>query len=439
MIKSIKIENFKCIRDLELRLAPLTIFIGHNGSGKTSILEAIALMSQAVRVGGGFLTNALRGNLVWIEDVDAIFHERDTKNWLSLGFEIELDKEESLDVKKEVLRDLERVSGRAGAFLSQLREKEIKTVKYVYSVRLTPSEQYGHLYELNGVRIKCFHDGSKLESSPKYISLRSVNEFLPVLYLDDISLKFSERLREITRRRFEKVYYFSSRRDVVNWYKQSERKKPSYVGREGEYTLDILSMLMKPENDDKRWPYELICKEFGVERVWAGLESDSILTSNYRDPWLKSAHKLPSLGHGSRQLVPVIAQLAFSEKGSIILIDEPEISLHPAYQVKLPTLFGNGVMEGKQILITTHSSYFPLSLHRLFDGTLKIAGQTTIGEKERLIKLNVEDVKVYHVSRSQKGYTNVHKLELDEDGLKEGIPSFIEVELELLSKFIKEE
>jgi AAA15 family ATPase/GTPase len=48
MIKEIKIENFKSIESLNLELGRLNVFIGANGSGKSNILEGIALGSVAV-------------------------------------------------------------------------------------------------------------------------------------------------------------------------------------------------------------------------------------------------------------------------------------------------------------------------------------------------------------------------------------------------------
>ncbi|MDD4971381.1 MAG: AAA family ATPase [Paludibacter sp.] len=47
MLKSIKIENFKSIVDLELELGQFNVLIGENGCGKTNILEAIALGAAA--------------------------------------------------------------------------------------------------------------------------------------------------------------------------------------------------------------------------------------------------------------------------------------------------------------------------------------------------------------------------------------------------------
>jgi ABC-type branched-subunit amino acid transport system ATPase component len=41
MISQVTIKNFKCLRDVTIDLEPFTIFVGANGSGKTSILSAI--------------------------------------------------------------------------------------------------------------------------------------------------------------------------------------------------------------------------------------------------------------------------------------------------------------------------------------------------------------------------------------------------------------
>ena len=41
MIESIQFKNFKCLRDTTLPLSPCTILVGPNGSGKTTVLEAL--------------------------------------------------------------------------------------------------------------------------------------------------------------------------------------------------------------------------------------------------------------------------------------------------------------------------------------------------------------------------------------------------------------
>jgi AAA15 family ATPase/GTPase len=47
MLKSLKIENFRCFRNFELQqLGQLNLLVGTNNSGKTSILEAVQLLSS---------------------------------------------------------------------------------------------------------------------------------------------------------------------------------------------------------------------------------------------------------------------------------------------------------------------------------------------------------------------------------------------------------
>jgi putative ATP-dependent endonuclease of OLD family len=41
MIKKVKIENFRSIKSQEIELNNYTILIGDNGTGKTSVLEAV--------------------------------------------------------------------------------------------------------------------------------------------------------------------------------------------------------------------------------------------------------------------------------------------------------------------------------------------------------------------------------------------------------------
>ncbi|MGD0044327.1 MAG: AAA family ATPase, partial [Isosphaeraceae bacterium] len=49
MIRKVRVENYKSIPNLALDLGRLTVLIGANGSGKSNILEAIALASAAAQ------------------------------------------------------------------------------------------------------------------------------------------------------------------------------------------------------------------------------------------------------------------------------------------------------------------------------------------------------------------------------------------------------
>src|SRR5258708_29496702 len=47
MIQKLRIENEKALRDVQLELTPVPVFIGPNDSGKTSILEAVAALCRS--------------------------------------------------------------------------------------------------------------------------------------------------------------------------------------------------------------------------------------------------------------------------------------------------------------------------------------------------------------------------------------------------------
>jgi len=57
----LRVSNFKSIEELELELAPLTILIGPPASGKSNILDSIALAGYFNRI---LLLNKEYGNVV---------------------------------------------------------------------------------------------------------------------------------------------------------------------------------------------------------------------------------------------------------------------------------------------------------------------------------------------------------------------------------------
>lgn len=458
MIKSISIRNFKSIKHLKIELAPLTIFVGPNASGKSSILEAVALMRQCIGGIGGIndnktVMNSIRGELVNFEDKKHIYCKGIEDEPLSLGLATDVEIE---DVRKSAIDDIQHFStlvqdvalqkyvdflknGLLRSLNLQLASGERKC-RITYVNTLT-GDSYEHSYSINTIYVSYKKDGESKCTPPEMkLSTEYGAAFLPRFTISGYILKLFETISWILRNEIKNVYFISSVRGDIPWIYGPITETKAWVGRGGENTMEILARLMKPDYEDKRLPYELFCEMFGIKSVWAGWHMSSYLTSGYKDPFLGSSHKFPSLGHGSKQLLPIITQLAYSDPGSIMLIEEPEMSLHPSFQRLLPALFARAVNEGKQILVTTHSSYFPLSLELVLrkEG-FKLEGQTTRGKKKYEIKLSVDDVAVYHVTRDKKGFTKIDKLEIDENGLKEGIPSFIEVEKEILGRFISRE
>lgn len=86
MIRKVHFKNFRCLRDLELTLEPLTVLVGPNSSGKTTVLEGLKLY------GSEFLTPSD----FWQQDtsltvsIDWLYSEGDSLNLHSRPYKREL-------------------------------------------------------------------------------------------------------------------------------------------------------------------------------------------------------------------------------------------------------------------------------------------------------------------------------------------------------------
>ncbi|MBD2347277.1 ATP-dependent nuclease [Anabaena subtropica] len=77
-------------------------------------------------------------------------------------------------------------------------------------------------------------------------------------------------------------------------------------------------------------------------------------------------HSSEGLGEGLVSLLYIVDALYDSHPGDVIVIDEPELSLHPSLQRKLATLLTDYATD-RQIILSTHSPYF-LNLKALENG-----------------------------------------------------------------------
>ena len=99
MFESLKIENFRSIKNLELQdLNKINIFVGENGVGKTTLLDAIFIGINPNNSELAFRTNMFRG----MENVDedfwrSYFYNLDTKNTIKIN----LDGKYSREIKIE--------------------------------------------------------------------------------------------------------------------------------------------------------------------------------------------------------------------------------------------------------------------------------------------------------------------------------------------------
>ncbi len=64
MLQKIKLQNFKLHKDTTLEIKPITLFIGQNNSGKSSIFQALQLIKQNLKTSRERLGFERYGNLL---------------------------------------------------------------------------------------------------------------------------------------------------------------------------------------------------------------------------------------------------------------------------------------------------------------------------------------------------------------------------------------
>jgi len=68
-------------------------------------------------------------------------------------------------------------------------------------------------------------------------------------------------------------------------------------------------------------------------------------------------HALADSGFGYSQLLPIVIRGLLAERGSTLIIEQPELHLNPAIQVRMAEFLVSMARAGKQILIETHSEH----------------------------------------------------------------------------------
>ncbi|RYF13477.1 MAG: ATP-binding protein, partial [Oxalobacteraceae bacterium] len=118
------------------------------------------------------------------------------------------------------------------------------------------------------------------------------------------------------------------------------------------------------------------------------------------------AHSSEGVGEGIISTFVIIASLFDSEPGDVIVIDEPELSLHPQIQKRMMSLFETYSAD-RQIVIATHSPYFitkqaidgGLTIYRTWDrdGSIELHGVSGLLKESPLRKLASSNINNPHI------------------------------------------
>ncbi len=428
MLSKIVIKNFKSIEECELELKPLTILTGRNASGKSNIIEAIALLAQAVRSTPKTLKAVVsRRDFFYYDSVNSIIFKQDPSKTLS--FEIHIKPSDNL--KSEIGKIASKIMVE-----DRIERKAITSVGYLFSIRDDHEFHQSIFVNYNKqIEVKLVtnenkeitYPGGYENSQPKgdltslfnpsafsFISgPRAAGEYSPEIDIGDYT-KLAKNIIDELERFLGKLYVSSTRRGSIEF--RSTDYPAEWTGMDGKDVVVILSQCFaRRRYDSKAQKIKKWANEFGLKGIKAGFWGKQQLGSDYIDPELEIPLTIDLASFGSSQILTIITQLFWSDPGSIILIEEPEMSLHPEAQVRLQELFADAIKEGRQIICSTHSPFTILALSKIIKNK----------------SLTVDDVAIYEVKKGKRG-TKAKKLKLNNNGFIEGgLPSFMSVELDL--------
>ncbi len=392
MLKQLRIQNFKGWKDTgTIRMAPISLFFGANSSGKSSIGQFLMMLKQTVES----------------PDRKAVFYPGGKNSAVQLGsyqemvFHRDPGNKIAFDYRWSLLEDLKFKDPLSGQFFSG---NDLD-----FSAEVELSDATKHLLQVSQFKYRLLNidaqslavELSRKADKREYVAsaeqyflvrkimrawaLRDVVRFYG--FPDEVvayyqNADFVQDLNLAQERLFNSIFYLGPLRTKAERLYTWGGITPESVGFAGEHTVAaILAARDRKISLGYRRPAKpleeiiaLKLKEMGlIEEFKVNPISEQrqeyevkVRTKGSRD-WVD----LPDVGFGISQVLPVLVQCFYAPSGSIILMEQPEIHLHPNAQSALADVMidvinsrENGSDRGIQLVIETHSEHFLRRLQR---------------------------------------------------------------------------
>ena len=322
MLTRIDLQHFKCFETLKLPLRPLTLLSGANASGKSSVLQALVLLHQTMREhewSSRLMLNGAGIRLGTVTDVIDQVHGRrqftitlldDDSGWFEWEFQGERD-EMSMIVNRS----------RGGT-------------------------EEGEGWDVG-----------------RSVPLRNL---LPLQLLTDFLSRYSltDRLQNLT-------YLSAERLGPREYYMFDDPQLTPVVGPKGEYAVSVLhsgSHLQVRDNllvqNSDVPPTRLRQVEARMKDFFPGcvLEINQIprasaVTLGIRISDDTEFHRPAHTGFGLTQVLPIVVAALSADIQGLLLIENPEVHLHPAGQAAMGEFLAEVASSGVQVIIETHSDH----------------------------------------------------------------------------------
>src|SRR3989344_2049337 len=342
-ISKVSIKNFRSIKEISFEAKELSLFIGNNGTGKTSIIEAINFALSPYFLSGRIkhtdFYNGSDDSIIIKIELDSVFTAK-----LPDGYTTQ--KVECNGVYLEIKKRDRAANGKAFSDIVVLSHHVIPNrpkdnekgweitrgtgTKYQFDERLLSLSQV----DLEGFT-KSFYFGKNREKQ----LLRGYNSSASSVF-DDYNWRFSKSVREETVAEGEETFFAKKNtfeKEIVSKIDDASMKK----------CFEVLNKKLK---------------DFEVDTIdLSFIDSNAPFDSAFLSQKLEKLDlPVTTLGSGVEMIISLLfleTLAALSKEKIVVLIDEPELHLHPHLQEKFVQYLIE-FSKTNQVFISTHSPYF---------------------------------------------------------------------------------
>ena len=405
MLKKLKLSNFRLFDNpVTVHFRPITILIGRNNSGKSSIIKFLLMLRQSLNKDSSLFLNP-EGTEVNLGNFDGLENSVMKQNSLtgkhSLHFELTVKEKKtpgdtvvSYIQRKEPNNNMNiELSYTTSAEISyQKKEKNVK--RHEVSVFYNGREQLFRNKdnpEENNINLLDF--SKELETEEESTEKEATKDIIKTLR-DNIN-----NLRHLLPVRGDEKSIIIVRDPPL-----------IHVGQNGKYTLAHLQKIKSSDKDKYDFIRRYMKEVAGINEIDFKKSESSDTSECFATNRLTKAKTLiGNFGFGVSQCLPIFVQGALMPAHSSLMIEQPEVQLHPTAQLELGSFFKdlwNKYKVGS--IIETHSENILLRLRRL------------IAREE----LQPEDVSIAFFDFDDKNKQPIIKeLNINKDGsMEEGLP-----------------
>ncbi|MCS7301130.1 MAG: DUF3696 domain-containing protein [Fimbriimonadales bacterium] len=372
MITRLHLRNFKSWREADIEFGSITAFFGANSSGKTAILQFLLLLKQTVGHSDPTVP------LFWGDERSPV----DLGGYLDAVYEHKPENriEWALQWKAAEMPELPSSGSAVLTHRAQValhrEQPTIQSMAYEWSQAFVELRRGRDDYELTtqGFNLQ------RARGRPAQIVTplkcygfpeQAIARYRNADFLASLNLAFAQL--------FERVYYLGPLREYPRRQYRWSGAKPRDVGSRGEQVVDALiaARQMKQIAVSRRGRGGSLTVEQAVaERLRAmGLIHRFRLHEVAKGTRLFEVRvqrtenspevALTDIGFGVSQVLPVVTLCYYAPEGSILILEQPEIHLHPAAQMGLADTIIDAVKtRNLQVILETHSEHFLLRMQR---------------------------------------------------------------------------